>query len=375
MAAPSVSRARVLAHRIVAQGLDRQRPDPEHLALTDLGWLDSPAGSAAQALAARSGPRRPVVPPGWVLVWGLRGAPHRHRPGDLPGLARAAWPVDGADAAARMGGAAPQLAEAGLDALDALRATAEAMARVVRGSVAKGDASAAVTRALPPACSVFCRTCDAVHVQDQLMRLAALPAGLRLEPGTSPPVLAPLEAWPGVPRHHEGGARLVAAYLRSLGPATPGDVAAYLQAKPHAVRAGWPEGLAEVRIEGLGPRPRRAWLPADQLDDLLAATPRRLVRLLPRSDPWLLARDRSLTVPDPVRRKALWPVLGQPGAVLVDGEVAGTWRSRATRRRLDVTVSPFASLSRSVQRAVDGEAAIVAGARGLDDVRVTYEEG
>jgi hypothetical protein len=371
---PTVTRRQVLAHRVVAQGLDRSGAAPDDLAGTDLGWLDSPAGSAAQALAARTPAAAPVEVPGhWPLVWGLRGAPHRHRPGDLRALARAAWPVDDADAAARMGGAAPQLAEAGLAPLDALRATAEALADVVTGPTVKGDASADVTRAAPDACSAWCRSCGAVHVQDQLMRLAALPAGLRIEPGTSPPVLVPVDGWPGVPDRHEGGGALVEAYLRGHGPSTPGNVAAYLQTTQRAVTPDWPSGLAEVRVDGVGARPRRAWLPEDLLDDLLAAPPADLVRLLPRSDPWLLARDRELTVPDKAHRKLLWPALGHPGGLLVDGEIAGAWRTKVAGSRLDITVTPFERLPARVRAAVDGEAERVAAARGASAVRVRYE--
>ena len=47
----------------------------------------------------------------------------------------------------------------------------------------------------------------------------------------------------------------------------------------------------------------------------------------------LQGRDRDLLVPDKSRHKALWPVLGRPGAVLVGTEVVGMWRPKATGER------------------------------------------
>ncbi|HEY2998055.1 MAG TPA: crosslink repair DNA glycosylase YcaQ family protein [Acidimicrobiales bacterium] len=377
-AVPEVTRAQVLAHRLATNRFDRTVTDPDDLAIVDLGVQDSPAGSAVLALAARL-PVDPdgapvAVPDGWLLVWSVRGAPHVHRRRDLAALARALWPADDADAAARLAASARTLADGGLAPVAGLRATAEALAAVLTEPLAKGAASAALTAAAPAACSAWCRGCQVVHVSEQLMRLAALPAGARIEPGTSPPVLARIPRWAGPPAGHEGGRALVAAYLRLHGPAAAADVAAYLQASRAAVTADWPAGLAEVRVDG-----RRAWLPADLLDDLVAAPdPGELdvVRLLPRSDPWLTARDRTLTVPDPAHRRALWPTLGQPGAVLAGGEVVGTWRTRAAGRRLDVAVRPFGPrLPAGVARAVEAEAAVVAATRGAADVRVAVEGG
>ena len=205
------------------------------------------------------------------------------------------------------------------------------------------------------------------------MRLAALPAGLRIEAGTSPPVLVPIDGWPGVPDRHEGGGALVDAYLRFHGPSTPGNVAGYLQTTQRSVTPDWPAGLAEVRVDGVGARPRRAWLPEDMLAGLLAAPPAARVRLLPRSDPWLRARDRELTVPVKAHRKVLWPALGHPGGLLVDGEIAGAWRTKVAGSRLDITVTPFDRLPRRVRAAVEDEAERVAAARGADAVRVRYE--
>ena len=59
-----------------------------------------------------------------------------------------------------------------------------------------------------------------------------------------------------------------------------------------------------------------------------------LVRLLGGFDPFLQGSDRELVVPDRARRKELWRALGRPGAVAADGEIVGTWRPRASGRRL-----------------------------------------
>ncbi|MFE9954095.1 DNA glycosylase AlkZ-like family protein [Micromonospora sp. NPDC005299] len=69
-------------------------------------------------------------------------------------------------------------------------------------------------------------------------------------------------------------------------------------------------------------------------------------------------------------------MLANPGALLVDGEVAGTWRvKQATKGRLDLTVTPFAPLPARVARAVEAEAETVRAARGGTGVRVTVEAG
>ena len=365
---PEVDRAQVLAHRVVAQGLDRSTEDLAALPLLDLGVQDSVAGSAAAAVAARVPDPATRLDDGrrWTTAWTLRGAPHVHRRGDLPSLATALWPVDAADAVARLAGNGAQIRKAGADALDVLRATAEALAEVVDHRMTKGEASTAVTPRIPRDGVTWCRGCDAHHVGEQLMRLAALPAGLRLVPGATPATLEPIPGWGGPPDGEDGLARLVTAVLRTHGPARRPDVSGYLDAAPRAIVAAWPDDdLAEVRVDG-----RSAWVAADALDALLAAPPPRLTRLLPRSDPWLAARDRELTVPDPARRKEVWRILGSPGALLVDGEVVGTWRAGGSGPRLEITVAPFADLSRRTRRELDEETDRLRVARGASDVRL-----
>jgi hypothetical protein len=77
-------------------------------------------------------------------------------------------------------------------------------------------------------------------------------------------------------------------------------------------------------------------------------------RLLPSGDAYFLLRgvDRELLVPDAGRRGQLWTSRVWPGAVLVDGEVVGTWR----RADATVTVQPWRRLSRAARDAVEAEA-------------------
>lgn len=78
------------------------------------------------------------------------------------------------------------------------------------------------------------------------------------------------------------------------------------------------------------------------------------VRLLPSGDAyWLLhGEQRELLVEDPEARDLLWTPRVWPGAVLVDGEIVGTWR----RAEHVVTVSPWRSLSDDERDAIETEA-------------------
>jgi hypothetical protein len=111
------------------------------------------------------------------------------------------------------------------------------------------------------------------------------------------------------------------------------------------------DSLVPVRTP-LGP----GWILDQDEEDLrrpqaeLAAT-----RLLPSGDAYYLlwGSDRQLMLPDPDRRAQLWTSRVWPGAVLVDGEVVGTWRRSAHT----VTVTLWTALPVSARQAVEAEAA------------------
>ncbi|SCX60977.1 Winged helix DNA-binding domain-containing protein [Klenkia marina] len=352
----SWSRADVLAHRVRAQQLDRDAGGTvADTAVLDLGVQDTgPAGAARWALAVRG----LVDPDGAELAtaWTLRGAPHTYRRTDLAGVAAATWPWSEADAAKRIFDGARPLKAAGIPVLDALAHVADEMRAVATTPTVKGDMSGALRDRLPEPYLRFCTPCDAVHAYEQTFRLAALHAGLVLRPGTSPPVLEQTGTAPAdqVPDQLD----VVRAYLRLHGPGTPKQVAAYVDSTVAEVKSHWPEDAEPVDVAG-----EQRWVlagtrPPDRV---------RTTRLLAPFDPYLQVRDRELLVPDrPV--KELWPVLGRPGAVLVDGEVAGTWRPSTKGGRLALTVTRWRSFDRS---AVDQQAEAMAAARGLRPGGVT----
>ncbi len=352
-----VDRERVLAYRVAAQRLDRV----SDLEILDIGVQDTPYGSARLALAARG-----ASPDGATLVWGARGAPHLHRPEDLPGLATALWPLDDADARSRI--SSTQIKEGARLGLRAFAVTAEALRATVTGPMPKGEMSTAVSALVPESLTYDCVPCGARHISGGLLQQAGLAGGVRVETRGAKTFLAPIEDGAGVPGRAGGTRELVLAYLRLLGPASRADVAKYLGVGRAAVDRVWPDGLAGVEVEG-----RDLWLPADRVEALRSAPPPRLVRLLPPSDPYLLPRDRDLLVPDKARQAEVWRMLGNPGALLVDGEIAGVWRARKKgRARLEITVTAFGALSGGVRAAAEGEARRVADARDVAEVVLQF---
>jgi hypothetical protein len=357
-----VTRAQVLAYRIAEHGLHRGAREESELDLFDLGVQDTSNATARLALAARL-PRPAGELAGFSLIWSYRGAPHLHRDADLPGLAAALWPASEADARARLG----WRAERGMPALEAYAVAGRALRDVVPRTVSKGAASAALTAAIPPGLSAWCRGCGATHVYELLMRLAALPAGIRLVLDRYPATLSPVDRWPGIPEASRGLDRVISTYLRFFGPATPAEVAGFLDTTRKSVAPHWPDDLSEVDVEG-----RACWLPKDRLDLLRDPPPPPRVRLLPALDPYLQARDRDLLVPERAAQKALWRILGNPGAVLVDGEVAGVWRARTGKTRIEITVQPFAPLDPATREEVEAEAGTIGAVRGVDAVGVRF---
>lgn len=335
-----VDRERVLAYRMARQGLHRTNTPVDDLDVVNLGVQDTPLGSARQSFSARTDAS--ADDHSLVRVWGLRLSPYFHRAADLPDLAAALW-------------------------LEELRPLAEVFRDVITDPMVKGAASTAVTKVVPRAMVKYCRGCQVEHIYESMFRRATLPAGLRLDLDSSPPVLVPIDDWPGLPAERAGTDELVRRYLTFVGPASHGDVAGWLSTTQREVRAVWPKGLVEVDVDG-----RTTWLPESEVDLLENPPEPPRVRLLPTSDPFLQEHNRLMLVPDTTRHKEMWPVLGQPGAVLVDGDVAGIWRPRATKKRLELRITQFLPIPRDVHKELTAEATRLGELRGIPETTVHW---
>jgi len=366
----SVSRTQVLRYRVHAQQLDRSpRKDrrPDDAALLDLGVQDTGPDGALWALALRGVPvTAHHWPPELALAWTLRASPHAYRRADLPAVEKALRPWSEADAAKRVINASAPLASAGIPVLDALATVSRTMREVVDEPMVKGTLSTRMTAELPEPYLRWCAACHATHMYEMPFRLAALHAGLELEPYTSPPVVRRIPRWPAsqvgnVERaddSDDGPWDVLRGLLHLLGPVTPKQAAVFLDSTVRDVKARWPQDAVEVDRDG-----------ASILDADLAALQdpphEPLVRLLGPYDLFLQGRDRDLLVPDKAHHKPLWPTIGRPGAVLADGEIVGTWRPRAKGKQLALELDEWVSWSGRTRTAVGVEHERLAEFRGM----------
>ena len=364
-----MKRAEVMAFRIHAQQLDRpprRRPLIE-AAIFDFGIQDTGRDGASWALVNRG---VPVGSPAELeqsadvaLAWTLRASPHYYRRAELFDAMVATSPLSEKDATKRVIGAAKPLNAAGIPTREGLVQVATELRSVVSKPLAKGEVSTRLTPRLAEPHRRHCVPCQAIHAWEVPFRISALYAGLELEPGTSPPVLRRVAGWPrrtpgpaedpmAAPAHLQP----IRNYLRFLGPASPQDVATFLDSPVAEVKAHWPDDAVEVKVEG----ETRWWLDgAEPVDH-----DQELVRLLGPYDLLLQARDREIIVPDRSRHKGLWPVIGRPGAVLVGTEIVGTWRPRASGDRLTLRLDLWSKIDKRIRAAVEGEAEKLAAHRG-----------
>jgi hypothetical protein len=316
------TRAQIFAFRRATQALDDRLPHVSG-SLRRAAWAglqDSMPRAALLSLHARVAR---VVPTSWespslVQLWGPRYS---------------AFVVDARDAAlftiARLpeGGRTRQVAESLADRLAALLGDTRLTQRAAARSLGE-----------PP----------------NRLRYATLTGRVRMRwDGAREPTLWMVPA----PAIGPAEARLELArrYLHVFGPATPDAFAAWAGIAPPAAASTFDAlgaSLAPVRTP-IGD----AWVLAPDVPLLLrpagASAP---ARLLPSGDAYFLfprPDERALLVESPADRARLWTSRVWPGALLVDGTIAGTWR----RAEAVVTIEPWRRLARAERDAVEAEVA------------------
>jgi hypothetical protein len=143
--------------------------------------------------------------------------------------------------------------------------------------------------------------------------------------------------WRGVPDPDEAAPAAMAAYLRAYGPATAEDFGNWLAGGWFGKRQlrAWfgalDERLAEVDVDG-----ERAYVLAEDLDELVSTSPTAAVRLLPGFDQYVLGPGTGDGHVLPAsRRTAVSRQAGWISAVVVvGGVVRGTWELDGERLRV-----------------------------------------
>ena len=151
----------------------------------------------------------------------------------------------------------------------------------------------------------------------------------------------------------EARLELARRYLHVFGPGTPDAFAEWAglrRARGHETFEALRGSLTPVRT----PVGEGRILTSDEPMLRAPARPTAAARLLPSGDPYFLLQgpDRELLVPAAAHRAALWTPRVWPGAVLVDGEIVGTWR----RAEAAVTIQPWRRLSAEQRDAAEAEA-------------------
>jgi hypothetical protein len=161
---------------------------------------------------------------------------------------------------------------------------------------------------------------------------------------TPPPDADPVEA------RLELGRR----YLHVFGPSTADGFAEWAGIKTPRGRAVF--DALEGSLTPVHTPVGDAWILTEDEDAARTSVRRRPApaRLLPSGDTYFLLHgmDRELLVPDPDRRGRLWTTRVWPGGVVVDGEMAGTWR----RAGAVVAIETWDRLSPEARDAVEREA-------------------
>ena len=146
---------------------------------------------------------------------------------------------------------------------------------------------------------------------------------------------------------------LARRYLHIFGPTTANGFARWAGISRRAAATAFASlkgSLLAVRTP-LGDE----WLLADDEPAIRAAEPAPApARLLPSGDSYFLldGAERELLIPRADQRERLWTPRVWPGALLVEGEIRGTWR----RAQHTVRIDAWTRLSRGTRDALEAEA-------------------
>lgn len=356
-----IDRGAWLGYRWRRHGLDGGSRKDTLDDLLKLGIQDNRQAGSIRSLSqranriGRTGLAHAITPDGpLVTLWSVRGAPHAHRIEHL-NFVRDAFAPQPSD-------------DGGAEYVEAVQEVAEAMATVVTRPRSKGEVSTEISQLVRPPLVAWCDRCAASHVGDGLFRAAGRHAQLVLATDTTGATLL----HPPPPHRQinldDAPLAVAQAFFRVNGPTTRPLYRHWSEASTETTSHLWSQLGELVRVEVSD---QRYDLPESLLDEVRDAQNPDGVALVPPNDAYLRQVDRTLLVPDKTRRSEVWRSLSAPGALLLDGEVAGTWRHRTADNEL--TIDPFGRPTRTQRAEAEVRAHTMADAIGADEPRVIWK--
>ena len=387
------TRRDVIAFRLAAHGLDRRLPAEGLVAAAGrCGVQNSPPGSALLALNARvEGVTQErldaaVVDRSLLQTWAMRGAPFVFPTADSPVFTAGVLPPTEEARLRLIRGVEPALDAVGASLHEAVELCRAEVGGVLSGRrLAIDELGAEIARRIAAKLSPGRRDvweAEGPYAAGQpwgeaivhfCLRILTLQGVVCFAPraGNKAPFVL-VDEWLGHPTPSAdpdaARAELLRRYLRCYGPSTRAHFGAWLGVNAGDVGPWWDalaDELTPVRFGG------RAWVLTEDLAALGARTLPRGARLLPPRDSYTQVRDRETLVNKAFHRE-VWKTVGEPGTVLVDGEIVGVWRPRKSGAKVTIGVRTFEPLDADATDLLRGEAHQVARLRGGASAEVEF---
>lgn len=161
--------------------------------------------------------------------------------------------------------------------------------------------------------------------------------------GTSP-TFTSYQSWTGHILNREGDAtkKLVRKFLHCYGPATVDSFITWLGCSGKQGRRMWNSIAGEMEPVVVSGK-KTFLLSADRENLFSQPSFERELLLLGGHDPFLDQRDRTVLQPDKALHKHIWKLIANPGAVIYQGGIIGTWTSKKKGKGMEIKMSLWSS--------------------------------
>lgn len=390
-----VSRSEVNAFRLHAHHLTDRVEQHRLLDVVGAsGIQNSPPGSALLSLHARAqGVSQELVDKrvgddkNLLQSWCMRGSPFFFPTRDAPVFTTGVLPPTEETMRQFIRGASPSVDELELSLTEVVELTRAEIGTVLTGRrLAIDELGAAIAERVADTLPTKKRRLwnqEGPHAAGQPLGEAIVHFCIRIltlqgvvclaprEDNAAPFVL--VEEWLGTPipdvDPETPRAELLRRYLHCYGPSTKADFAKWLGVRAGDAEPWW--GLVEDELTPIN-FGRKTWMLTDDVDALQTSPPMQGLRLLPPRDPYTQLRDRE-TIVDKKFHKTVWKPVGDPGTVLSDGAIIGTWRPRKNGNKFRLVVAPFDRLTARVKEDIEHEAKKITALRGATDLTLDFE--